>query len=634
VTVDVRYVALAVAGLLVLNGAALAVQPGTEDVQPVEFSETLTMGMTGVDVRAASEAGYVLPRAQVFYGQFQYVVGYYGVESLATHLDSGVASRQFGDPLAVFVTDFSGSDPHLVDGGYLDVRNDPYVGWTRAAESVFVVDSGARTPAGNTVVPFSERADARTFADEYGGRVVDWEELRQSAGGAAGVAADSMRASVANQSAWADRQVDRATDMRSRPVSVVVGEDAPTLAAAVDAAPPNTTVRVPPGRYDANLTVRKPLTIRGGGADTVLDGGGNGTAVRVRADRVALTDVAIENTGTVGTHRYNATLADQYTDRTMQVYGQSDAGVRFARSNDSLLADVSIDTAASGVVLQYSDRTVVRNVTVTGTETWADGLMGVLPMYSRVVVTDSTLHGGRDGVYTHRADGSVVRDNEMADQRYGIHEMYTSNLLLSNNTIRDAEVGIMLMTRPRNNLVVGNTASGGQIGILTVGDTSYVAGNVVFGNDVGLSIGTTRSVVTRNTAVDNGVGLKASTLMPTNHVYANDVFDNERPASSSGGPVHVWTVDGRGNYWGETLGLDRDGNGVVDRPFRPDDDVSLTASRAAGGPTLARSPAVALLRQVEGSLPGLRDQGVLDLAPRTDPVRPDVLREVRNRTHD
>ncbi|WP_436930779.1 NosD domain-containing protein [Halosimplex halobium] len=588
--------------------------------------------MTGVDVATAEARGYEIPRAQVFYGQYEYVVGYYGIESLVSQLESGTARRQFGNPLAVFVTDFSGAGPSVVDGGYLDLRTDPAVGWVRADEAVYVVDSSAAVAAGPTAVPFSERSAARAFADEYGGRIVSWRTLPGAVGPADRVGARTLRESVRSRSTWANRTVDARQGLRERPVSIVVGEDVPTLSAAVAAAPPNTTVQVPPGRFEANLTVEKPVTIRGAGRETILDGGGNGSVVRVRSDRVAVTSLSITGVGPVGSRSPPEDADGPVT--TPLVYARSDTGIGFVGANESLVADVHIDTVSTGVALRRSDRSVVRNLSVRGAETIAEGSMGVLPISSRVVVEDSEIRGGRDGVYTHRAHGSVIRDNRLVGGRYGVHEMYTSDLLVANNTIRETKGAVVLMTRPENNAIVGNDAVDNRAGILAVGDTSLFTDNVVAGNRIGFNLGSTRSLVTNNTVAGNEIGLRSVTLLPTNDVVGNDVVGNERPAVVSGGPVHVWTVERRGNYWGPVPGLDRDGDGAVDRAFRPTGRVDVVGSRAPGGPTLSRAPALRLLRAVAGSVPGLREGGAIDTAPRAEPVHPDRLQEVQNGTYE
>jgi nitrous oxidase accessory protein NosD len=123
-----------------------------------------------------------------------------------------------------------------------------------------------------------------------------------------------------------------------------------------------------------------------------------------------------------------------------------------------------------------------------------------------------------------------------------------------------------------------------------------------------------------------------ATLLPTNYVTRNDVADNDRPVAAGIGPVAVWTVDGDGNYWGSAPGLDRDGDAVLDRAYTPSDRVAVASGRAAGGPSLARAPALALLRRIEAQIPGLRQGDVVDRRPLRDPVRPAVLNEVRNET--
>lgn len=145
---------------------------------------------------------------------------------------SGVGS-QFGRPLAVFVTDFSRADLHVSEEGYLRARADPAVGWTRAEDAVFVHDSGARAPGGPAVVPFASRAAAESFVDETGGEILGWRETvtRLVREDRAPMAA--YRAAYGNRSARADAQVARRLALRDRQVSVVVGEDAATLAAAV-----------------------------------------------------------------------------------------------------------------------------------------------------------------------------------------------------------------------------------------------------------------------------------------------------------------------------------------------------------------------------------------------------------------
>jgi nitrous oxidase accessory protein NosD/nitrous oxide reductase accessory protein NosL len=609
--------------LLAVSSAAFVVDTdATPD--PVPFEDTIKLGMTGTESTRARTAGYAVPRAEVFYSGYRYVVGYRTIGSLVAERQRAGHDRQFGRPLATYVTDFSGTDPTLTPEGYVELGSD-VDRWVPASAARFVVDSPARTTAGPAVLPFSDPGDAEAFADRYGGEVRGWATVRSTEFDAVGVLRERMRGAVAERSAWADRTVADARRLLDRPVSVVVGRDAPTLRAAVERAPPNTTVRVPAGTYEANLTVGKPLTIRGAGPGTHLRGDGEGSVVGVRSPDVAVADLRITGVGNV-TSPEEVPVNESGWDYAVQLgYAYGDAGIEFERANGSYVRDVVVDTPANGVLLRYSDRAVVENLTVYGGPTWREGFMGVMDMASRIVVQDSTFVGGRDGVYTHLADGIVVRDSEMRDLRFGVHEMYTDDALLSNNTVHNAEVGLIVMTDPDGNALVDNDVRGSRSGVSVSGGESYVARNVVADNRFGLVLLSDQSLYEYNAVVRNEVGLRSSQLLPTDTVVANDVVANDRPARASLGPLRVWSGADGGNFWGSAPGVDADGDGTIDRAYRPTGTVDAMAGRVAGADGLARSPAVAAQRTVRSLVPGLRSTGVVDDRPLARPVRPDVL---------
>jgi nitrous oxidase accessory protein NosD len=362
-----------------------------------------------------------------------------------------------------------------------------------------------------------------------------------------------------------------------------------------------------------------------------VTGDGTGTVLTVRSPDVAVSSLSVAGVGDrqVG----QAREGDAWDDRIRLVYGRGDAGIRLADAHGALVENVTIDTPANGVVALNSTGAVVRDSTIRGSDRPEDGFMGVLAMYSKMVVEDTTFVGGRDGVYTHYANGIVVRNNTMSSLRYGLHEMYTSDMLAANNTVRDATVGIILMTRPTGISLVRNDVRNARIGISTAGGASYVRKNVLVDNEQGLAIGTDRSLYTRNTLVGNDVGIRAAMLLPTNTVVENDVVDNDRPLEvSTLGIRQLWAENGRGNHWGEIPGFDRNGDGIVDRPYRPSDPVDRRGDASAGGYVLTRAPATQALRQFQQAVPGLRGVSVVDPAPLETPVRPAVLDRVQNRT--
>lgn len=624
-------VTVILAGLVVVLAAgslAFAIQPGLDtSPDPVPFSDTLATGMTGVDVQKSQAAGDVIPRVEVFFSQYQYVVGYYGIESAVRALKQERTTRQFGYAQTVYVTDFAGAQPRVGSDGHLTVASDPEVGWVSARAAHFVVDSEARTFGGKAIVPFGERAAARAFADRYGGTVIRWDELEVSDEAAV---EGTVRERIDDRREWANQTVSARQSLRNRPVSVVVGEDAPTLEAALDRAPPNTTVRVPPGTYDGNVTIEKPVTIDGAGEQTILRGDGDGSVLEVRARETALLDLSISGVGENNTGSpSNRTRTNGTWDEAVRTtYGYGDAGIVLDGANRSLLEDVTVRTPASGAIIRASENTVVRESTIEGTDTWQDGFMSVLAMNSRIVVEDSTFEGGRDGVYTHHAHGLVVRDNRMTGMRFGVHEMYTSDALIANNTVSEANIGIVVMTRPRSNALVENRVSDSGVGISMSGSASAAIENVVRNNRYGMDLGTQRSVFAQNVIVANNVGLRTGTIVPTNRVRENDVIENDRYATTGRGPARIWS----GNYWGTIPGRDRDEDGTIDRPFRPTGVVDGVVGAGDGPATLAQSPAVGALRRFQAAVPGLRRATVVDDRPRSAPANPAAVAQATNGT--
>jgi len=626
--------------VLLVSSSAFVFDAGADRPDPVAFEDTIGMGMTAAATVEASERGVEIPRAQAFYSQYRYVVGYHGIPSLVDELAREGHDSQFGVPLAVYVSDYADADLNVSEDGSLRVPNTPssYVDWVPAEEAYFVVGSRARTPAGEAVVPFSDRATAASFADEHGGEVRDWNAVRSATFDTATVTRDAFRRDVDRRHEWADGRSAEARQLLDRPVSTVVGEDAPTLAAAVESAPPNTTVYVPPGTYDANLTLDEPLTLRGAGESTHLRGDGNGSVVTATAPEVAVADLRVSGVGETFTPDDVSTDRGEDWDYNVQLsYGYGDAGVTLDGANGSLVRNVSVDTPANGVVARWSRNAVIEDVSVDGSDVWQEGFMGVMVMHSRVVVQNSTFVNGRDGVYTHLSDGLVVRNNRMVgtgEMRFGVHEMYTSDALVANNTVVGTNTGIVVMTRPRNNLIVGNDVRDSYAGINVGGESSYVADNVVANNRYGLEAPSETSIYERNVVVRNGVGFRASSLVPTNRVVENDFVDNQRYVTATLGPLRVWSGTDGGNYWSDAPGHDADGDGVLDRSFQPTHPVDSRVGDVTGATTLANAPALSALRALQGAVPGLRPTGVVDRAPLADPVRPGVVADetAANRT--
>ena len=161
--------------LLALVGAAsFVVAPGASTPDPAQFDRTVAMGLTLEEQRALEER--IVPRAQVAYSQYPYLVGYRGVGLAAAAVDDPLVRQQFGYPQVVYV-EVAPPDVSLDESGYL--VGEYTSEWIPAAEAAFVVGSDARTPSGTTPVVFADEGRAAEFASAHGGEVVGWEARDQ-----------------------------------------------------------------------------------------------------------------------------------------------------------------------------------------------------------------------------------------------------------------------------------------------------------------------------------------------------------------------------------------------------------------------------------------------------------------------
>ncbi|WP_252406493.1 hypothetical protein, partial [Acinetobacter pittii] len=76
-----------------------------------------------------------------------------------------------------------------------------------------------------------------------------------------------------------------------------------------------------------------------------------------------------------------------------------------------------------------------------------------------------------------------------------------------------------------------------------------------------------------------------------------------------------WSADGRGNYWSDYLGWDRDDDGLGDVAYEPNDNVDRLIWLYPQVRLLLNSPSIELLRWVQRAFPVVRSPGVRDSHP-------------------
>ena len=628
--------AVAITVLLLLLGIIpFAVRAPDADQAAVPFENTKPTGLSDRVVSQMRDSTLAIPKAEAYYSQYRYVVGYYGITSLISGLQTQ-QRREFGRLLTVYVSDFSGTEVRVGADGYLRMPQSRTTAWIPAQDAYFVVNSSAKVPTRETaLVPFSKRSDAVDFARQYGGTVKRWNAVKQLSVGQTGRTVQAWQTVVQRRTGRANQRAENAEKLLNRPVSVVVGQNASTIAGAIEKAPPNSTVVVPPGTYQVNeLRIRKPLTLRGAGANaTHIIGDNNGSVIVSTAAKTALSGMSITGVGAdrsgdgdrVGNISVNKS---SWKHRFYKVHGYGDAAIVFDSAASSFVSKVKVNTTSNGIIARTSQNVVVSNLTLYGTKRWDDGFLGVAAIGSRVIVQDSQVYGGKVGVYAYDAPRVVVRNTTMKGMMVGVFDLFSPKLTAVNNTVDDVWNGIYAETRSYGNAIVDNRVHNAQNGIIAEGRSNFVAQNTMVHNRKGMQVHGQYAVYWRNILAFNSIGAESGALLPLNQVTENDFIGNQRYVETQNWNVlHVW----KGNYWTGTPGMNLDGDRYLERTFRPTGVVDKRLATTRGAPTLARSPAIKLIRQLQQLMPGLRAAGVVDPRPLAQPLHTEQAEQMTKR---
>ncbi len=332
----------------------------------------------------------------------------------------------------------------------------------------------------------------------------------------------------------------------------VGGPDHATIGAAMEKAFDGDTILVKKGVYTGPIEITKSVTLEGEG-DPVVDGGGKGTVVTIKAPDVVLRGFIIRNSGDL--------LASENS-------GLLVTGARAVIENNRF------ENVLFGVYFRRSPGAVLRGNSFIGKalDTSRRGDLIRVWYSDGVLIENNHTERGRDVVMWFSKD-LTLRGNEFRDGRYGVHFMYCRNADVENNRFVGNSVGAYLMysqgLKLRGNTVSGNRGpSGFGIGFKDMKD-ALIENNLVASNRVGLYLdGCETTLCRRNVIAHNDIGFN---LMPTavrNRFEGNNVLDNAEQTLLDG--LSVQTVnDWSGNYWSDYRGFDVSGDGTGDVPYRP-----------------------------------------------------------------
>jgi nitrous oxidase accessory protein len=386
---------------------------------------------------------------------------------------------------------------------------------------------------------------------------------------------------------------------------------ATALQSAIAAAQDGDTVLVQgPGVFHERIVIAKSIRLLGTGSP-VIDAGDSGTPLTIAAPGVEVRGLAVQGSG-----------------RDLATF---DSGIMITAPR-ATVRDCRIENDAFGIYVRGATECVLERNEIFGSTNLASAKRGngihLWNTHGNRILANR-VHDKRDGMYFSYAADNLIAGNRVCDTRFGIHYMYShQNRLLTNSLTRNA-VGATLMFSRRSlvegNLVVANRRHGL---VLKQVDNSRIAHNVVAGQNRGFFVQqANQNRFEGNLIATNDIGLYLSNGSEQNVFVGNAFIRNtdqvwqppfERDQGRKG--PNAFSEKGRGNYWSDYTGSDRNHDGIGDTPYHETDVFGYLVDRHPAARVFALSPAVALLRKGEELMPLLDTTGVTDLAPLMRPV--------------
>ncbi len=373
------------------------------------------------------------------------------------------------------------------------------------------------------------------------------------------------------------------------------------LGRALSLAADGDTIRVHGGTYpEGTLTISRPLTLLGKGWP-VLDGGGKGEVIVVKAPNVTIHGLVVRGTA----------ISDLNDNAGIKCISSSDITITGNRVEGCFfgiyLSSVARATVADNRVI--GDPAAPENRRANGIHLWKCG---------HVTVLRNTVLNHRDGIYLEFVtDSHVGGDTTAYNARYGLHFMFSHRDSYTHNVFHDNGAGVAVMFTKEvimtDNQFLRNRGASAYGLLLKEINDAHIERNVFADNTVGILLdGCNRATVRSNTFHANGWAVRLF-ANSTGSTFETNAFSANTFDMTTNGDLVLSVL--KGNYWDRYRGYDLDHDGRGDVPFRPLSVFALVTERMPYAMVLSRSLMVNLLDQGERLVPTLTPAALEDKAP-------------------
>ena len=319
---------------------------------------------------------------------------------------------------------------------------------------------------------------------------------------------------------------------------------------AIDIVAENGIVHVAAGNYAENVIVNKRLILQGAGSTQSILNAGNGIAIDVTADNVAISGFEIKH-GVVDDLNDIGIRLNQNEGSTIQnnKINYNSLGLQLLDAGNNDILDNVFNFNAIGIHLEG---------TTDGLGHYDGGSNG--PFYSlslnnnieRNSITNSQIMGGQggDGIYVDAAcEENTIKNNTITgNAANGYYAWKASKNIITKNTIsNNINSGIHLMGSSSNTITGNTLATNTNYGLLlrcgALSTTSNtITNNTVSGSKTGIELEDDYSN-------NNYVG-----VVTGNTITRNSIFGNTDYGLSVKNVAPSTLINAEENYWGDCTG--------------------------------------------------------------------------------
>ncbi len=327
---------------------------------------------------------------------------------------------------------------------------------------------------------------------------------------------------------------------------IVVPQDFPTINSAIGNASQGDTILVKNGVYNENLVIDKPLMIVSENKSSIIDGGGKGSVVWIKADNVGISGFTIQNSGS------------NFTD----------SGIYLNNSGNVVLSENKVISNNIGIYIYESSKSNLRNNDI-GDNKFNFGIYSSnLKGYIQDIDTSNTVNGKPIFFL-------VNQSVNQSPQNAGYIAIVNCTNIAVTEAFLERNWQNLLLAYTKNSTINKITSTMGMdsIWLIESKNCSILNNNVVDNIWGGIALVNSFNCTFKgNTLRSNGgYGLFLSDSSG-NQFYHNNFISNERQTWLYGDSHNSWD-DGYpsgGNFWDNYTGTDEK-NGVNQNESGNDD---------------------------------------------------------------